>query len=243
MERVRARVSSSLHTSGGNRRSVRRTERRGLQRPPPVLGCQCSNAARPQQRSADANGPVLSDRCSTVTEGRGYLRGWRASLWREVMPEQDGDDLYETLQVSPRADIDVIEAAYRALARRYHPDRDPSPGATARMARINHAWDVLSQPESRAAYDRERLAPRPPVPAGDEPDQTVCAGPKLTIEPERLAQTLRRGQARSLTVAVHTDPPGIRVDAVVTAGEEWLTVRPTTLRGLDQDRVTIDVRS
>jgi hypothetical protein len=162
------------------------------------------------------------------------------------MPESESDDLYDALQVSPRADLEVIEAAYRALARRYHPDRDPSPGATARMARINHAWDVLGQPESRAAYDRERFAPRIAVAAGapdDQPEERVASGPRLTIAPERLVFSRRRGESRTAPLTVYTDPPGIRVDAAVTAGAGWLAVAPATLRGLDQESVTVTLRS
>ncbi len=78
---------------------------------------------------------------------------------------------YQVLQVDPAADPDVIEAAYRRLARRYHPDVDASPDAAARMARINAAYQVLRRPETRAEYDRQiarQSAPplnRPPIPS------------------------------------------------------------------------------
>ena len=157
------------------------------------------------------------------------------------MPEPVPDDLYETLQVSPRADAEVIEAAYRVLARRYHPDRDPSPGATARMARINQAWETLGQPDSRDRYDRERLTAHPQA-NGDAP-AGVGEGPALAFAPERLALALRRGESRTIAVAVQTDLPGIRVDAAVTAGGSWLSVQPATLRGLEEDRVAVGIRT
>jgi curved DNA-binding protein CbpA len=157
------------------------------------------------------------------------------------MPEPPPDDFYETLQVSPRADAEVIEAAYRVLARRYHPDRDPSPGATERMARINQAWEALGQPETRERYDRERLAAH--VSPNGNASASVAGGPELALSPDRLALALRRGEARTVTVAVQTDLPGIRVDAAVTAGESWLTVQPTTLRGLEEDRVSVGVHT
>jgi len=59
-------------------------------------------------------------------------------------------DLYEILQVHRRADPDVIRAAYRVLARKYHPDYG---GDSARMSALNDAWDVLADPARRAAYD------------------------------------------------------------------------------------------
>ncbi|MDQ2965012.1 MAG: DnaJ domain-containing protein, partial [Chloroflexota bacterium] len=71
------------------------------------------------------------------------------------MPELDP---YKTLQVDPEADPEVIQAAYRRLARKYHPDVMPGPDAAAKMVAINSAWSVLENPESRAAHDRERAA-------------------------------------------------------------------------------------
>ncbi len=62
-------------------------------------------------------------------------------------------DHYEVLQVHPRAEPDVIRAAYRILARKYHPDMG---GDAERMVAINDAWDVLGDPIRRAAYDATR---------------------------------------------------------------------------------------
>ena len=80
------------------------------------------------------------------------------------------DDYYRILQVDPAAHDDVIQAAYRRLALRYHPDRNPSAAAARVMARINAAYEVLSDPARRAEYDRgRRLRPRdPPRPAPTE---------------------------------------------------------------------------
>ena len=65
-------------------------------------------------------------------------------------------DPYKTLQVDPEADPEVIQAAYRRLARKYHPDVMPGPEAAKRMVAINRAWALLEDPDARAAYDRER---------------------------------------------------------------------------------------
>ncbi|MEI8333200.1 MAG: DnaJ domain-containing protein [Chloroflexota bacterium] len=70
--------------------------------------------------------------------------------------QPDGRDYYKTLQVDPEADPDVIGAAYRKLAQRYHPDVSGDPTARARMAAINAAWEILRDPARRAAYDRDR---------------------------------------------------------------------------------------
>ncbi len=68
----------------------------------------------------------------------------------------DPGDPYKVLQVDPEAEDEVIQAAYRRLARKYHPDVAPGPEAEARIAAINAAWARLGEPVARAAFDRER---------------------------------------------------------------------------------------
>jgi molecular chaperone DnaJ len=63
-------------------------------------------------------------------------------------------DYYEMLGVSRDADKEEIKRAYRRLARKYHPDVNKEPGAEERFKEINHAYEVLSEPETRARYDR-----------------------------------------------------------------------------------------
>ena len=63
-------------------------------------------------------------------------------------------DPYQILQVSPAAEQEVITAAYRALAMKYHPDREPSRYGARRMAELNAAYDLVREPGRRAAFDR-----------------------------------------------------------------------------------------
>lgn len=63
-------------------------------------------------------------------------------------------DYYEILGVSRDADKEEIKQAYRRLARKYHPDVNKEAGAEERFKEINHAYEVLSEPETRARYDR-----------------------------------------------------------------------------------------
>jgi curved DNA-binding protein CbpA len=65
-------------------------------------------------------------------------------------------DAYKVLQVDSEAEDEVIQAAYRRLARKYHPDLTEAPDAASRMAAINAAWALIGEPAARAAYDLER---------------------------------------------------------------------------------------
>jgi hypothetical protein len=62
--------------------------------------------------------------------------------------------LYQVLQVDPSADPDVIEAAFRRLALKYHPDTSTDRDASVRMREILEARECLSDPERRLSYDR-----------------------------------------------------------------------------------------
>jgi curved DNA-binding protein CbpA len=61
-------------------------------------------------------------------------------------------DHYEVLQLSPRATADMVERVYRFLAKRYHPDNLET-GDPEHFAQVHEAYEVLSNPERRAAYD------------------------------------------------------------------------------------------
>lgn len=63
-------------------------------------------------------------------------------------------DPYAVLQVIPTAEQEVVHGAFRALAFKYHPDRDPSRRAAAKMAELNRAYAILREEDSRAAHDR-----------------------------------------------------------------------------------------
>jgi molecular chaperone DnaJ len=63
-------------------------------------------------------------------------------------------DYYEILGVSRDADKEEIKRAYRKLARKYHPDVNKEAGAEDRFKEINRAYEILSEPEMRARYDR-----------------------------------------------------------------------------------------
>ena len=92
-------------------------------------------------------------------------------------------DAYSILHVLPTADDAVIHAAYRALARIFHPDGE-RPDARL-MADLNRAYAAIRSPELRRAYDRQTTlrptgpgvaqSPPPPSPAGQGPFARAAA--------------------------------------------------------------------
>jgi curved DNA-binding protein CbpA len=71
---------------------------------------------------------------------------------------------YQVLQVDPAAEPEVIEAAFRRLALKYHPDTSTDPNASERMRDILEAREILSDPQRRLSYDRSiGIARRPPA--------------------------------------------------------------------------------
>lgn len=63
-------------------------------------------------------------------------------------------DYYEVLGVPRSASAEELQRAFRTLARRYHPDVNSDPSAEERFKEINEAYHVLSDPQTRARYDR-----------------------------------------------------------------------------------------
>jgi len=67
---------------------------------------------------------------------------------------ESSDDYYKILGVSKTADDKELKKAYRKLALKYHPDKNPAPEAEAKFKEISEAYDCLSDKEKRSAYDR-----------------------------------------------------------------------------------------
>jgi len=74
------------------------------------------------------------------------------------MRKETSVDYYEILQVSPSADQEIIERAFRLLAKRYHPDNKHT-GDAAKFDTLMEAYRVLSVSEKRAVYDDTYKAP------------------------------------------------------------------------------------
>jgi curved DNA-binding protein CbpA len=127
-------------------------------------------------------------------------------------------DPYRTLQVVPEAEDEVIAAAYRRLARKYHPDVAPGGEAAARMAAINAAWELIGDPVRRAAFDRQ----------------------------QSLEAALRRRDAEAGTAAARPmepgpaapRPPGTRPPETVS--RDWTSGRSSSGGGYDASMRTAD---
>jgi curved DNA-binding protein CbpA len=119
-------------------------------------------------------------------------------------------DYYKVLQVDPEASPDVITAAYRTLAKRFHPETDLTGVHEIRLAELNRAYGVLRDPIARQRYDLERA------------DRLNPVGPGLEPEPMRPPATV--GSSARHTSADGT-PDG---DSMLARSEAYLRTPPIT---------------
>lgn len=108
------------------------------------------------------------------------------------MPESA--DYYRILQVDPSAEDAVIQAAYRALMKRYHPDRAGSDRSarTALAQQLNGAYATLSNPKARALYDRLRRAERLAAAAPSRGERTEAPRPPRPLAGDLTGELSRR---------------------------------------------------
>jgi curved DNA-binding protein CbpA len=111
-------------------------------------------------------------------------------------------DLYRVLQVDPSADPDVIEAAYKRLARRYHPDHNRGDSsAEEQMKRINEAYRVLGKPALRADYDARSGARLPQLEI--VPSEVVLRAFDPSIREINFSVRLKQAGGPSFDPAIH----------------------------------------
>ena len=156
--------------------------------------------------------------------------------------------LYDTLGIGSDASPEDVKAAYRRAAMAHHPDRNPGDEeAAARFRAVQEAYDVLSDPEKRAAYDRTGE-----VPNGNSPEAALHAdainvfveaigraGPNpSSYNIVELMETLVRSKQETLRRAMASNAVQIRkLDAVLSRiGRKEGVAGPNVLRGfLEQD--------
>jgi curved DNA-binding protein CbpA len=107
-----------------------------------------------------------------------------------LLPYRPDRDVYRLLGVPPDAGRVEIVAACRRLARAFHPDRNGSDRATEEMQVVNAVRSLLSDPRSRAEYDRERTAFFA-VPARE----AAARGTPASVPARPSATPARRGSA------------------------------------------------
>jgi curved DNA-binding protein CbpA len=135
-------------------------------------------------------------------------------------------DPYLILQLHPSAVPEVIEAAYRALARLHHPDRNLGTDADSSMADLNWAYHTLRDPERRATYDRGRVpisvAPPPPGTSLTERVREAAAA-AVDRDPDNPANaTLDFGRYAGMTLG--------QIARIEPAYLEWLRRHSSGLR-------------
>jgi hypothetical protein len=84
---------------------------------------------------------------------------------------------YDILQIKSDASAEEIQHAYRKLAMRYHPDRNPAPGAAAKMADINEAYEALQNPLQRGVSD----VPIPKTIPADDLTSSILSAARAVI--------------------------------------------------------------
>ena len=143
-------------------------------------------------------------------------------------------DPYKVLQVDSEAEDEVIQAAYRRLAQKYHPDVASGPEAAARMAGINAAWEILRDPAKRAAHDlSRRLAAR-------DAQRAAAAGaaPASAAPPHRSSGAASRGAGAH---GGHTSPDasgtGSSPRGPETVSSDWTSGRSSQGGGYDPSQM------
>ena len=110
-------------------------------------------------------------------------------------------DPYRVLDVATAASAQEIRAAFLRLAFEWHPDRNRSPEAEDTLKRISAAYDVLSDPEKRAAHDGASREPPPARARSPRPGRRTPAHPR-----EEIHVRLTLSYAEAMTGCVWSIP-------------------------------------
>ncbi len=129
-------------------------------------------------------------------------------------------DFYKVLQVDPEASNEVITAAYKTLAKRFHPETDLTGVHEIRKAELDRAYGVLMDAAARERYDIERADRLNPVGPGLEPEPALM--PTLVAPSQRYhsADGTPDGDSMvSRSTANGQPPPLTSAETAMTAGD------------------------
>ncbi len=133
---------------------------------------------------------------------------------------------YQNLHVDPNADVEIIEVAYKRLARKSHPDTNSSPNATAQMQEINEAYATLKDAFKRSQYDAEFLP---------KLKQSTKSESKNTKENRKTEESIKKTQTASKPSSyktseknepkqyVETSPDKVRYEEWAKRSRSWKT--------------------
>jgi curved DNA-binding protein CbpA len=143
-----------------------------------------------------------------------------------VPPRAIVEDPYAVLGIDADASGDAIRQAYRSKARTCHPDVTREPQAAARFRRLAAAYEILSDPDRRRAYDSGRATVPAAGPEGRRPSGPVAVhrAPRPTgavITPPRPADAwARRAEAAGWSNPQGASPASVSPDAAASS-DEW----------------------
>lgn len=104
---------------------------------------------------------------------------------------------YDLFKIPKNASQSEVKRAYRVLVKINHPDVDKRPGATERIVEINKAYEVLVDPNKRAAYDAQ---------LGMNP----FAQPFMGFRPDPQEMIIQYDRGDGVKVSIHMGPNGVR---------------------------------
>ena len=139
---------------------------------------------------------------------------------------RDPKGYYIALGIDEAADADAIKSAYRRKAKRLHPDFNPSPIAAKQFHRLHEAYETLSDPAKRAAYDRPWRGESPkPAASGATDAQTRRPEAQRGAETEK-ANGQAHGAARSKGESIRTSTSTRIAEQPITCKCGKITAQP-----------------